>query len=521
VSVRATGRGPASPAKPKPPREAKGSTVATILIVDDSPQRRESLAALLRGRGHTALEAGPEGAARAECPDLVVADASRVARLRADPVLAGAPVVVPVPGAEGRALDEAAGVAALLAEARPGAPPSPRGEAAQATRQDQEAGRARQAEKMEAIGRLAGGIAHDFNNLLTVINGYSDMLLRSLPSGDPSLELLREIYKAGQRASGLTRQLLAFSRKAGLEPKLIDLRGLVADAARMLRRIVGEDVELTVGGDPSVGAVRADPNQIERVILNLVVNARDAMPRGGTLALDVRDVEVSEAEAHARAGARPGPYVLLSVSDTGEGMDEATLAQVFEPFFTTKGERGTGLGLATVHEVVRQCGGHVTVRSEPGRGTTFSVYLPRVPGRPAAGLSNPGTVALPRASGTVLLIDDEDSVRTLMRHVLAGCGLAVVEARGGVEAVELAAAHRGRFDLLVSDMVLPDLGGREVAGRVRASHPEAKILFVSGYPEDEAARQGGPAADAAFLQKPFAPAALAAKVRELLEDKPG
>jgi CheY-like chemotaxis protein len=405
---------------------------------------------------------------------------------------------------------------ALLAGAEP--PPSSGG--GSGLGEGEPAVRARQAQKMEAIGRLAGGIAHDFNNLLTVINGYSDWLMRSLPPGDPSLDLLGEIHKAGQRAAGLTRQLLAFSRKAGIEPRLIDLRALVADAGRMLRRIVGEDVELTVAADPAAGAVRADPSQMEQVILNLVVNARDAMPQGGRLGIEVRNAEYRDPDAPDRTGSRPGQYVLLSVSDTGVGMDAATRARAFEPFFTTKGERGTGLGLATVHEIVRQCGGHVAVESEVGRGTTFSVYLPRAAGRAPTGLSHPGTVALPRASGTVLLIEDEDSVRALVRHVLTGCGYAVIEARGGEEAVELASAHRDRLDLLVSDVVLPDLGAREVAERVTVSHPEAKVLFVSGYTPDAVARHGGPEAGAAFLQKPFAPATLAAKVRELIEGGP-
>ncbi len=462
--------------------------MATILIVDDRPQRRESLAALLGAPGHRLLEASgaaeAHAQARAEHPDLIVTDTPELLQLlRDDPDLATIPHFI----------------ASTRSKCR-------------TQRCEEPDSREQQSQKMEAIGRLAGGIAHDFNNLLTVINGYSDWLMRSLPQGDQTLEMVGEIHKAGQRAAGLTRQLLAFSRKAGVELRLIDLRALVADAARMLRRIVGEDITLTVSGDPATGAVLADPSQMEQVILNLVVNARDAMPRGGRLTIDLRNGGTADG-----TGDRAEQYVLLTVSDTGVGMDPVTLARAFEPFFTTKGDRGTGLGLATVHEIARQCGGHVSIRSEPDRGTSIAVHLPRAAGHAPTRRSNPDTTRLPRAGGTVLLLEDDDSVRALVRHVLTGCGYGVIEARGGVEAISLASARRGRLDLLVTDVVLPDIGGREVADRVAESHPETKVLFVSGHTPEALARYGVPSGSEAFLQKPFEPAALAAKVRELIE----
>jgi PAS domain S-box-containing protein len=377
----------------------------------------------------------------------------------------------------------------------------------------------RQAQKMEAVGRLAGGVAHDFNNLLTVINGYGEILLSRLPAGDPSRELIREIVAAGDRATGLTRQLLAFSRKAILEPKILDLRALVADVDKMLRRILGEDIQLAITVDPEVGAVKADPGQVEQVILNLVVNARDAMPRGGRLTIEVGNAALDATYAREHPEVRPGPHVLLAVSDTGCGMDQATMARVFEPFFSTKGENGTGLGLATVHGIVKQSGGHVAVYSEAGHGTTFKVYLPRVDQRPTAGKSHQGRAEMPRGGETVLLVEDEDGVRSLTRHILKGCGYAILEARDGVEALRVAEQHPGRIDLLVTDVVLPRMGGRAVAERLATLHPGVKVLFVSGYTDDAVVRHGILEAEVAFLQKPFSPAALAVKVREVLDGR--
>jgi PAS domain S-box-containing protein len=377
----------------------------------------------------------------------------------------------------------------------------------------------RQAQKMEAVGRLAGGVAHDFNNLITVITGYGELLLGTLSAGDPNRDLIREMVSAGSRAAGLTRQLLAFSRKAILEPRILDLGTLVTDMDKMLRRIIGEDILLTVTADPEAGAVKADPGQLEQVLLNLAVNARDAMPRGGRLTVEVRGADLDATYARDHPDARPGPHVLLAVTDTGCGMDAATLARIWEPFFTTKGERGTGLGLATVHGIVKQSGGHVAVYSEVGHGTTFKVYLPRVAQRPRAGKSHHGLTVLPRGRETVLLVEDEDGVRALTRHVLRECGYTVLEARDGAEAMRLAEQHAGRIDLLLTDVVMPRMGGREVAERVAALQPGVRILFLSGYTDDAVVRHGILEAEVAFLHKPFSPAALALKVREVLDGK--
>jgi PAS domain S-box-containing protein len=379
----------------------------------------------------------------------------------------------------------------------------------------------RQAQKMEAIGRLAGGVAHDFNNLLTIINGYGALMLARLASDDPNKELIQQVINAGERAAGLTRQLLAFSRKAVIVPQALDLRDVVANVERMLRRIVGEDVQLTVATDPEAGIVKADPSQIEQVILNLVVNARDAMPSGGRLAIEVRNVELDEAYSRSRPDVRPGPYVMLAVTDTGCGMDQATMARAFEPFFTTKGELGTGLGLATVHGIATQSGGHVRVHSELGRGAAFEVYLPRINVQPPASPSSAGLAVLPRGSETVLIAEDEDGVRGFTRYVLETCGYTVIEARDGAEALQLAEKHDGPLPLLVTDVVMPRMGGREAAERIHAVRPGIKVMYLSGYTDDAVVRHGILKAETAFLQKPFSPAALARKVRELLDSKAG
>jgi PAS domain S-box-containing protein len=319
----------------------------------------------------------------------------------------------------------------------------------------------RQAQKMEAVGQLAGGVAHDFNNLLCIINGYSDLLLENLPPGDPSRGSISEILKAGQRSAGLTRQLLAFSRQQVLAPRVLDLNEVVTDTDKMLRRVIGEDVRLTSTLGPELWAVRADPGQVEQVLMNLAVNARDAMPQGGRLTIETRNVELDESYARAHPDARAGPHVLLSVTDTGSGMPPDVKARIFEPFFTTKGPgKGTGLGLATVYGIVKQSGGHVAVSSEVGVGTTFQVYLPRA--EPAAGgpkVRPPGPQAPPRGTETVLLVEDEGGVRALTRHVLAGCGYTVLEAADGDEAVRVAAGHDGPIHVLVTDVVMPGAGG--------------------------------------------------------------
>jgi PAS domain S-box-containing protein len=375
----------------------------------------------------------------------------------------------------------------------------------------------RQSQKMEAIGQLAGGVAHDFNNLLTVINGYSSLLMRDVPTDEPAREMLAEIRKAGERSAGLTRQLLAFSRQQVVVPRLLDLNEVIAGTAAMLRRLIGEDVRLGTVPFPDLWAVRADPGMIEQVLLNLAVNARDAMPRGGSLTVATRNVELDGEYARVRPEARPGPHVLLSVSDTGVGMTDDVKGRIFEPFFTTKGPgKGTGLGLATVFGIVKQSGGHIGVESAVGVGTTFRVYFPRAEG--AAGPHEEHPAPVPAAGAeTVLLVEDESAVRCLVRHVLASHGYTVLEASDGGEAGQIESAYRGPIHLLVTDVVMPGEGGRSVAERIAASRPGVRVLFISGYTNDAVVRHGILHESVDFLQKPFTPAALAHKVREVLD----
>jgi PAS domain S-box-containing protein len=372
--------------------------------------------------------------------------------------------------------------------------------------------------KMEAVGRLAGGIAHDFNNILTAIKTYSQLLRDGLPPDDPRAIDAREIQKSADRATALTRQLLAFSRKQLLQPRVLDLNDTVAEMERMLVRLIGEDVELVIHLAPESCWVRADPGQVEQVLMNLAVNARDAMPDGGVLLIETDNVMRTGHELDDGLGLPPGSYVTLSVRDTGIGMSAETLGHVFEPFFTTKGlGQGTGLGLATVYGIVKQSDGDVVVRSTPGRGTTVDICLPRLAvGDAAAGPRTDDPASTPNGNETVLLVEDDESLRPLMRRVLETHGYAVLEARHGKDAMRVATGHGGDVDLVITDVVMPEMGGRELAERLASARPSSKILFVSGYTDDVVIRQGILDKGRPFLQKPFTPQELLTKAREVL-----
>jgi len=373
----------------------------------------------------------------------------------------------------------------------------------------------RQAQKMEAVGQLAGGVAHDFNNLLTAILGYCHLLLDEIPDADPLRLDLLEIQSAGDRAASLTRQLLAFSRRQMLRPQVVDINTLVAQLEKLLRRLISEDVELVTALAPDLRPVTVDPASMEQILVNLAVNARDAMPAGGRLTIETANVELDDTYAVTHVTMAPGPYVMLAVGDTGEGMDAATRARVFEPFFTTKEQgKGSGLGLATVYGIVKQSGGYIWVYSEPGHGTLFKVYLPPTEMPSAA---TPAGEAAPTVGWeTVLLVEDEDAVRALAREVLRRQGYIVLEARDGVDAMSVAGRHLEDIHLMVTDVVMPHMSGRELAERLGAVRPEMKVLFMSGY-SDHALMDADLLPGAALLQKPFTPDVLARTVRGILD----
>jgi PAS domain S-box-containing protein len=381
----------------------------------------------------------------------------------------------------------------------------------------------RQSQKMEAIGRLAGGIAHDFNNLLMVISGYSEFLLDRL-GPEPALRgPAQEIASAAGRASSLTRQLLAFSRKQMLAPKILDLNGVVTENLKMLTRVIGEDIDLVMVPAAGLGTVRADAGQIEQVIMNLAVNARDAMPSGGKLTIETSNVSLDEEYSRFHAPLRPGNYVMLAISDTGAGMDSETQSHIFEPFFTTKGTKGTGLGLSTVYGIVKQSGGYIWVYSEPGKGTTFKIYLPRVaeviesvaqvPVHTEPVNAEPGTE-------TILLVEDEANLRYLARQFLEKQGYRVIEAADGAVAMQIAVAHEAVIHLLLTDVIMPGMNGRELAQRISEIRPNVKILYMSGYTENVIGRNGTLDAGIRLLQKPFTLRDLNSRVREVLDSTP-
>jgi PAS domain S-box-containing protein len=378
----------------------------------------------------------------------------------------------------------------------------------------------RQAQKLEAVGQLAAGIAHDFNNLLSVVLGYSICIAEQLPTNDPLREDIEEVRRAGDRATHLVRQLLAFSRGQLLEPQVLDLGELVLEMESLLQRLLGANVALSLFPVNGVGRVEADPTQLEQIVMNLAVNARDAMPDGGKLSIEVTDVELDAAYAALHAGVTPGPYVMLAITDSGTGMTRATRERIFEPFFTTKGVgKGTGLGLATVFGIVKQSRGHIGVSSELGSGSTFKVYLPRVddatvPTRPSA--PSPERLAL-RGNETILLVEDDEQLRVMACMILRRQGYKVLDAQNGGEAFLICEQHAATIDLLVSDLVMPRMNGRQLAERLATLRPKMKVLFMSGYAENAVVHQGVLDAGVAFLQKPITPSSLLKRVRQLLD----
>jgi PAS domain S-box-containing protein len=375
-----------------------------------------------------------------------------------------------------------------------------------------------QAQKMEAVGRLAGGVAHDFNNLLTAITGYAALMREDMPPGDPRCADLDEILHASDRAAGLTRQLLAFSRRQVVQPRVLDLNEVVTAMEKLLRRIIGEDVRLETLLAPEVAGVSADTGQIEQVIVNLAVNARDAMPGGGRLTIETSTVELDPSYTAAHTGVEPGQYVLLAISDTGTGMSADIQSRIFEPFFTTKDPgKGTGLGLATVYGIVKQSEGHVNVYSELGHGTTFKVYLPAVAERGEKIAVRRGEARTRGGTETVLLVEDEEGVRKLAREVLERHGYTVLQARDGAEALDVGRAHAGPVHLMVTDVVMPTMGGPESAERLRTERPDMRVLYVSGYTDRALTGKHVLSPGVPYLQKPFGPAALARRVREVLD----
>jgi len=375
-----------------------------------------------------------------------------------------------------------------------------------------------QARKMEAVGRLAGGVAHDFNNLLTVMIGRTQLLLRRLDAHDPIRPELDLVQATADQAADLTRQLLAFSRKQVLQPTVLNLNGAVQNLGEMLKRLIGEDIVLVTELGSALGHVKADPTQIQQVVMNLAANARDAMPRGGRLTLETANVDLDATYARQHVGVQPGRYVMLAVTDTGVGIAPDTRAHLFEPFFTTKGPgQGTGLGLATVYGIVKQSDGHIWVYSEPGRGTTFKIYLPRVDATVDPVMPELDLLANTHGHETILLVEDAPAVRVLARDVLKAQGYTVVEAQHGREALRIAEQYAGPIHLLLTDVVMPEMNGRDLVEQLAPLRPSMAIIYMSGYTDTVVVHHGGLDPGAAFLQKPFTPSALLGKIRQLLD----
>ncbi len=376
----------------------------------------------------------------------------------------------------------------------------------------------RQWQKVEAIGRLAGGVAHDFNNLLMTIKGCSELLLNAFDRRDPRREEVEEILKAADRATSLTRQLLAFGRRQVLQPQLLDLNSIVMNMDKMLRRLIGEDVQLITSLDSELWSVKVDPGMIEQVIMNLVVNSRDALPNGGKLTIETSNVVHDEEYASAHISVKPGHYVMVAVSDNGCGMDKEIQSHLFEPFFTTKEKgRGSGLGLSTVYGIIKQSGGNIWAYSEPGQGTTFKIYLPRVEKTAKMYKPKARPSTAPGGTETILLVEDEEAVRTMVSRILQNKGYTVLEARHGHEAIDICERYQEPIHLMVTDVIMPQMSGRELAERLAPMLPDMKVLYMSGYPDNTIVQHGVLEPGTAFLQKPFTLNALELKVREVLD----
>jgi signal transduction histidine kinase len=373
------------------------------------------------------------------------------------------------------------------------------------------------AQKMEAVGRLAGGVAHDFNNMLTVIAGYNRMILDELSPMDPLRGYAEEILKAADRATALTNQLLAFSRRQIMQSRVINVTAIIGQTENMLRRLIGEDIQLNMSLHADTGNIKADPNHIEQTIVNLAVNARDAMPRGGRITIETCNAHIDENYAKTHMGVKPGEFVMIAVSDTGHGIDSATRQHIFEPFFTTKGRgKGTGLGLATVYGMVKQSGGDIWVYSEPGHGTTFKLYFPRVTEPVSPDWREEVEPPIPVAGETVMLVEDEAQVRDLEARMLKQLGYSVLAAANGEEAMDICQSHQGRISLLVTDVVMPNMSGKQVAEAMLARRPDIKVLYLSGYTDNTISHHGILEPSVDFLTKPFSRETLSRKVRDIL-----